>query len=75
MRRDPIVGWSIERAKGIIMKRSGLGEAEAFRRLQTMASARRRKLVEIAGMIVLAEEACDSARLAGTEPIGERGPG
>ena len=47
----------IERAKGIIMKRSGLGEAEAFRRLQRLASERNRKLVDIAAMIVLADEA------------------
>ncbi len=48
---------TIERAKGIIMNRAGLGEAEAFRRLQRMASEKNRKLVEIATMIVLAEEA------------------
>lgn len=47
---------TIERAKGIIMKRTGFGEAEAFRRLQAMASEKSRKMVEIAGTIVLAEE-------------------
>jgi two-component system, response regulator PdtaR len=46
----------IERAKGIIMKRTDLGEAEAFRRLQAMASEKSRKMVEIAATIVLAEE-------------------
>jgi response regulator NasT len=46
----------IERAKGIIMKRTGLGEEEAFRRLQAMASDKSRKMVEIAATIVLAEE-------------------
>jgi two-component system, response regulator PdtaR len=46
----------IERAKGIIMKRAGLDEAEAFRRLQTLASSKSRKLVEIAGAIATAEE-------------------
>jgi AmiR/NasT family two-component response regulator len=49
----------IERAKGIIMKRSGLDEPEAFRRLQKLASAKSVKLVEIARMITTAEEACN----------------
>jgi response regulator NasT len=48
---------TIERAKGVVMKRTGLGEAEAFQRLQRLASEKSRKLVEIAAMIVLAEEA------------------
>jgi len=47
----------IERAKGTLMKRAGLDEAEAFRRLQKLASEKSRKLVEIAQMILLTEEA------------------
>ncbi|MBV8486944.1 MAG: response regulator [Planctomycetaceae bacterium] len=47
----------IERAKGVLMKRAGLDEHEAFRRLQRLASERNRKLVEIAYMILTAEEA------------------
>jgi len=47
----------IERAKGILMKLAGIDEPEAFRRLQRLASERRRKLVEIAQMIVMVEEA------------------
>jgi response regulator NasT len=47
----------IERAKGILMKRGGLDEAEAFRRLQRLASDKNRKLVEVAQMILTAEEA------------------
>lgn len=47
----------IERAKGILMKRTQLDEQEAFRRLQRLASEKSRKLVEIAQMILLAEEA------------------
>jgi response regulator NasT len=47
----------IERAKGILMKRTGLDEQEAFRRLQKLASEKSRKLVEIAQMILVAEEA------------------
>jgi response regulator NasT len=49
---------TIERAKGIVMRRTGLEEPEAFRRLQKMASSKSQKLVEIARMIVTAEEAC-----------------
>jgi response regulator NasT len=47
----------IERAKGILMKKAGMDEQEAFRRLQRLASERNRKLVEIAQIIVTAEEA------------------
>ncbi len=47
----------IERAKGTLMKKGGLDEAEAFRRLQKLASDKNRKLVEIAIMILTAEEA------------------
>jgi response regulator NasT len=48
---------TIERAKGILMKRGPMDEAEAFRRLQKLASERNRKLIDIAQMIVVAEEA------------------
>ncbi|GIW88516.1 MAG: transcriptional regulator [Isosphaeraceae bacterium] len=47
----------IERAKGIIMKKAGLDEADAFKRLQRLASDRNKKLVEVAHMILTAEEA------------------
>ena len=47
----------IERAKGILMKRAGLEEQDAFRRLQKLASEKNRKLIDIATMIVTAEEA------------------
>jgi len=47
----------IERAKGILMKKANLGEHDAFRRLQKLASDKNRKLVEIAHMILTAEEA------------------
>lgn len=47
----------IERAKGILMKKGKLDEPEAFRRLQKLASDKNKKLVEIATMIVTAEEA------------------
>jgi response regulator NasT len=47
----------IERAKGILMKKAGLDEPAAFRRLQKLASERNLKLVAVAQSIVLAEEA------------------
>jgi two-component system, response regulator PdtaR len=47
----------IERAKGILMKRGPLDEQDAFRRLQHLAREKSRKLVEIAQMVLVAEEA------------------
>jgi response regulator NasT len=47
----------IERAKGVLMKRGALDEQEAFRRLQKLASEKSRKLVDIAAMVLVAEEA------------------
>jgi response regulator NasT len=47
----------IEKAKGLLMKKAGLEEQDAFRRLQKLASEKSRKLVEIARMILIAEEA------------------
>jgi response regulator NasT len=48
---------TIERAKGVLMKWSGLDEPEAFHRLQKLASEKGRKLIEIAHMILVAAEA------------------
>jgi response regulator NasT len=47
----------IERAKGILMRRATLDEGAAFSRMQKMASASNRKLVEIAESLITAEEA------------------
>jgi len=47
----------IERAKGILMKKADLDEQAAFRRLQKLASEKNLKLVELANMILTAEEA------------------
>jgi response regulator NasT len=47
----------IEKAKGVLMKRAGLDEHDAFRRLQKLASEKNKKLIEISTMIVTAEEA------------------
>ena len=51
----------IERAKGVLMKRAGLDEQTAFRRLQKLASEKNRNLVDIATMIVTADEALDGS--------------
>ena len=50
----------IERAKGILMKKAGLDENDAFRRLQKLASDKNRKLIEIAQIILTAEEALEA---------------
>ncbi len=49
----------IEKAKGILMKKAGLDEHDAFRRLQKLASDKNRKMIEIAHIILTAEEALD----------------
>lgn len=51
---------TIERAKGVVMRRAHLDEEAAFRRLQKLASDRNLKLVEVAQAILTAEEAYDS---------------
>jgi response regulator NasT len=51
----------IERAKGVLMKRSGLNEDDAFRRLQKLASEKNLKLVELARSVTLAEEVLSEA--------------
>jgi two-component system, response regulator PdtaR len=50
----------VERAKGILMQRAGLSEPDAFRRLQKLSSEKNTKMVDIARMIVTAEEAFSS---------------
>jgi response regulator NasT len=52
----------IEKAKGILMKKAGLDEHDAFRRLQRLASDKNRKLVDIAQTILTAEEALEPPR-------------
>jgi response regulator NasT len=48
---------TVERAKGVLMKRAGLDEDEAFRRIHMLARDRGEKMVEVARMILTAEEA------------------
>jgi len=52
----------IERAKGILMTRGPMEEADAFRRLQKLASEKNRKLIDIAQSIVVADEAFHTAK-------------
>lgn len=63
---------TIEKAKGLLMKRAGLDEQEAFRRLQKLASEHNRKLAEIAFMILTAEEAFERPREADRHGQPER---
>jgi len=47
---------TIERAKGIVMRRLGVDEAEAYRRLRQQASDRNLKLIEVARTVLGADE-------------------
>jgi response regulator NasT len=46
----------VERAKGVLMKRFALGEAEAFHRLRRAAMDSRRPMVEIARALLVSEQ-------------------
>ncbi len=52
----------VERAKGILMDRQGLSEAEAFRRIQKMSMDNRRPMKEVAEAIILAYEVSTGKR-------------
>jgi AmiR/NasT family two-component response regulator len=56
----------IERAKGVLMKRAGVDEETAFRRLQKLATDRRCKLAEMARLILAVEDV--------SHPADETGP-
>lgn len=47
---------TIEKAKGVLMRRGGLDEQDAFRRLQKMAAEQSRKLIDIAQMVLVTED-------------------
>ncbi|MFO0891864.1 MAG: response regulator [Isosphaeraceae bacterium] len=51
----------IERAKGIIMKKAGLDEPTAFSRLRKLARENNEKMIEVARMVIRAEEAFETA--------------
>lgn len=52
----------VERAKGILMLRTGLDEQSAFTRLQRLASDKNLRMAEIARTILLADEAFVTAQ-------------
>ena len=47
---------TVERAKGVLMKRLGIDEPEAFRRLRKLASDNNRKVVLVAETVLTADE-------------------
>ena len=55
----------IERAKGILMRRTSLDEQASFRRLQKLASERNLKLADAARALLLAEEAFQPSEQSG----------
>jgi response regulator NasT len=68
----------VERAKGLLMKLAGVGEQEAFYRLQKLASDKNRKLVEAAQEVILVAGAFQPATpgpLAGPAADGHDGNG
>lgn len=46
----------IDKAKGILMKKEGIQEDEAYRKIQKLSMDKRKKMVEIAAAIILADE-------------------
>ena len=46
----------IERSKGVVMRRTGASEEEAFRRLRKLSSNQNRKLIDVARSVMAAEE-------------------
>ncbi len=46
----------VDRAKGILMKKFGLSEPDAFRRLQTQSMKTRKSMKELAEAVILADE-------------------
>jgi response regulator NasT len=57
----------IERAKGIVMSRKGLGENEAFRLLQRQSQDRRIPMAKLAESIIQTDELLDTPSL----PVGQ----
>ncbi len=61
----------IERAKGILMRQSGLGEEAAYLRLQKTARDGNRKLIDVAKAVIMADQMIrDSSKPATTPPTG-----
>ena len=47
---------SIERAKGVLMRKQGLDEESAYKRLRKLANDKRKSIVDVAEALLLAEE-------------------
>ena len=61
----------VERAKGILMRQSGLGEEAAYLRLQKTARDGNRKLIEVARAVIMADQMIrDSTKPATPPPTG-----
>ena len=65
----------VERAKGAVMRRLGVGEEEAYRRLRKLSSDRNRKLAEVAREVLQSEEVFALLEGAGTRPLPVRQEG
>jgi response regulator NasT len=61
----------VERAKGILMRRLGLSEEDAFRKLQRASQDENRKMRDIAEAVVRTEKLFGAAGLAQGEPVVE----
>jgi response regulator NasT len=57
----------VERAKGVLMQRSGVNEPEAYRRLQKLATDRRCKLAEAARWVLEVEDAIKPSDESGSK--------
>lgn len=66
----------VERAKGILMRQTGLDEEAAYLRLQKTARNENRKLIDVARAIILAEQMRrESVKSDGPPPRGSTRPG
>jgi hypothetical protein len=61
----------VERAKGILIKHTGLSEPDAFRRLQKMASSKSVKMAVLARSIITAEETFAETLPSDTTKLGQ----
>jgi response regulator NasT len=60
----------LERAKGVVGRRLGVGEQEAFGRLRKYSSDRNLKMVEVARRVLESEEVFRQLEASGTSPHG-----
>jgi response regulator NasT len=63
----------IEQAKGVLMMKCDMDEANAFRQLQHMARQQRKKVVEIAHSVLIAESAFEVVHKNAVLPRGDAG--